>query len=72
MPLPQLIDEAGPNGGPSYIYRGAVIHEDWNDARYELVLNGLPASPWKGLGDLVMIQWVVDMWLDARGAAPKD
>ncbi|WP_043834859.1 hypothetical protein [Muricoccus aerilatus] len=65
---PQRLDQNGPNGyphwGPSYAYRGAVIHTNRRETYYLFELESFPNGGWAGLGSLWAVTRLVDTWLD--------
>jgi hypothetical protein len=66
---PIVTNETNAQGGKTYKYRGAMI---WGNAKGTLFgfrLEGFPASPWLGLGNLDLPCSLVDHWLD-HGSLP--
>ncbi|MBI0536369.1 hypothetical protein D9599_12365 [Roseomonas sp. KE2513] len=71
---PRRLARSGPSGyphwGPSYAYRGAVIHTDRRETYYLFELEGFPHGGWTGLGSLWAVTRLVDCWLDEGRLPP--
>jgi hypothetical protein len=61
--------DQGPHGGPTYGYRGAVINASRRGTVFTFRMKGFPNGGWTGARDLGFIVRLVDVWLDAAGAA---
>ena len=63
---PRIVTPVSSAGGPTYEYRGAVIHSNEKGTNYTFKLPGFPHGPrglGSGLGHIDTVVDLVDAWL---------
>lgn len=60
---PQITDEHGPLGGPTYVFRGVVIDQDAQGTTFRVRWPNMDLDDWKGATDLEQTCKLIDAWL---------